>query len=375
MSGAPGGFSIVVPAHRRVGLAAELLRSLDGARAAYDGPSEVILVDSSDEPAAARLAELCRTHDARYLRGENHVGRKRNLGLAAAVYDTVFFIDSDCRADPRALAEHQETYAATPDAGGVLGLTEWDGPAGRVWRVLDLASSMTAAFRFAAWFKEVPWGPCTNLSIRRDALLAVGGFDEQFPLPVYGEDVDLGVRLTKAGYRLVTNPRAVVHHTRAGLNTFPAALRKSLKTGRADYHLGHRHPERLVAEYPGPLAVALLLAVLGTVVWLVRQMTLGPIVPFAYLFSYLFLLATLTAIQQRLGWSKVLPFVGVALLEMAFECGRLFEVARHGGARRLWTKFVYVDVQLLAERDRRIVQSWSIFISMALMLLLLQVRL
>lgn len=53
--------------------------------------------------------------------------------------------------------------------------------------------------------------PCGgNMIVRRDAYLAAGGFDETYF--AYLEDVDLGWRLWAAGERVVSAPRAVVHH-------------------------------------------------------------------------------------------------------------------------------------------------------------------
>ncbi len=53
--------------------------------------------------------------------------------------------------------------------------------------------------------------PCGgNMIVRRDSYLAAGGFDETYF--AYLEDVDLGWRLWSAGERVVSAPRAVVHH-------------------------------------------------------------------------------------------------------------------------------------------------------------------
>lgn len=379
MSAAPSsverpGFSIVVPTHGRADQVAELLQSLDKARTGFTGASEAILVDSSDPGQAARIATLAHEHGACVLPAANHVGRKRNMGIEAAVYDKILFIDSDCRAAPTLLTEHEQAHQAVADDGvaGVLGLTEWSGRAGRVWRVLELTSSMTAAFRFALWLKEPPWGTCTNLSIRRQALRAVGGFDEAFPLRVYGEDVDLGLRLGQAGYRLVAQPTAVVYHDRASLNTFSAALRKSVLTGRADFHLGRRHPRRLALEYPGVAALMLVLAVVGLIPWLTAGRLAPLLLPAVYGALYGLTTAALMVGLKRRSPLWLLPYWGVTLLELAFEAGRLLESLRHARLNRLWTKFVYVEAQLLAERERRIVQSWSLALAALLALLFLE---
>jgi GT2 family glycosyltransferase len=55
------------------------------------------------------------------------------------------------------------------------------------------------------------FSPCAGAALyRRDALVNVGGFDEDYFC--YVEDVDLGFRLRLAGYRAMYVPDAVVHH-------------------------------------------------------------------------------------------------------------------------------------------------------------------
>lgn len=55
------------------------------------------------------------------------------------------------------------------------------------------------------------FSPCAGAALyRRDALEAVGGFDENYFC--YVEDVDLGFRLRLAGYGAIYVPGAVVHH-------------------------------------------------------------------------------------------------------------------------------------------------------------------
>ncbi len=52
-----------------------------------------------------------------------------------------------------------------------------------------------------------------GMLIRRDVWDAVGGFDEA--LPLFFDDVDLGWRVARAGYRIRTAPKAVVFHAEA----------------------------------------------------------------------------------------------------------------------------------------------------------------
>jgi GT2 family glycosyltransferase len=55
-----------------------------------------------------------------------------------------------------------------------------------------------------------------NGSIRREAFLAVGGFDEQFGGNSYGDDTDLALRLRDAGHRIVYDPNPWLFHLLAG---------------------------------------------------------------------------------------------------------------------------------------------------------------
>ena len=60
--------------------------------------------------------------------------------------------------------------------------------------------------------EEVLWPDGCSAAYRRDALLEVGGFDNDFF--AYADDADLGFRLRLAGYRAMYAPKAVVHHHR-----------------------------------------------------------------------------------------------------------------------------------------------------------------
>jgi len=59
------------------------------------------------------------------------------------------------------------------------------------------------------------FSPCAAAALyRRDALLKVGGFDEDFFC--YTEDVDLGFRLRLRGYRCMYVPKSIVYHVGSG---------------------------------------------------------------------------------------------------------------------------------------------------------------
>ena len=63
-------------------------------------------------------------------------------------------------------------------------------------------------------FEQEVFSPCAAAALyRRDVLLEVGGFDEDFFC--YFEDVDLAFRLRLAGYKCMLVPGAIAHHVRS----------------------------------------------------------------------------------------------------------------------------------------------------------------
>lgn len=65
--------------------------------------------------------------------------------------------------------------------------------------------------------QDVPWALGAFLLIRRAAFEAVGGFDEAQWM--YAEDLDLGWRMARAGWRTRYEPAAVVEHVEAAATT------------------------------------------------------------------------------------------------------------------------------------------------------------
>jgi N-acetylglucosaminyl-diphospho-decaprenol L-rhamnosyltransferase len=91
--------------------------------------------------------------------------------------------------------------------GHALFANIWTGnPWTRAYRN-ENGDSTHSSIRDAGWLS----GAC--LLVRRDAFEAIHGFDSGYFM--YFEDVDLGYRLTKAGFRNVYDPNAAVTHTGA----------------------------------------------------------------------------------------------------------------------------------------------------------------
>jgi len=187
-------FDVVIPSAGRP--------SLDVLLAALEPLHErVVVVD--DRPAGGEPLEVA--HGVRVVRGPARgPAAARNAGWRACAGDWVAFLDDDVEPEPgwpACLAA--DLAGAAPDVGGVQGRIVVPLPQGR--RPTDWERN-TLGLETARW-------ATADLAYRRMALEHVGGFDERFPR-AYREDADLGLRVTAAGWRIVTGQRTVRHPAR-----------------------------------------------------------------------------------------------------------------------------------------------------------------
>ncbi len=81
--------------------------------------------------------------------------------------------------------------------------------------------------------REVPWAVGAFILVRRTAWAAVRGFDERQWM--YAEDLDLGWRLTRAGWRCRYEPSALVEHAESAATDQAFGGRKTLRWMMATY--------------------------------------------------------------------------------------------------------------------------------------------
>lgn len=141
-----------------------------------------------------------------------------NVGLRAARYPTVALVNTDVVLAPDWLARMSAALAADPGAASVACKMLDLADASRVYDAGDVLRRDGACEqrgRFGPddgrWDEpgEV-FGPCAGAALyRRDAVLALGGFDERYF--AYLEDVDLALRLRLAGWRCRYEPAVAMH--------------------------------------------------------------------------------------------------------------------------------------------------------------------
>jgi GT2 family glycosyltransferase len=235
---------------------------------------QLIVVDDGSSDDTAGVAQRRGAHVIRHAVNRG-LSAARNSGLSAATAPVVGFLDDDCEPDPdwaqRLLASYEDGVV------GVGGAVESYGPPSRLARYLErrnplaplelgLEGGSGIAFRFRLYLKGLwdvrePTGrrPVfslvgANMSFRRDALEAVGGFDERFRFGA--EELDLCLRLRRAdpAGRLVVDPAARIRHY------FQPALRDTLRRsrayGRGSARLFRKWPDVGPTFFPAPVVAA-----------------------------------------------------------------------------------------------------------------------
>lgn len=242
------GFSIVIASKGRVKLLEDLLISVKEARDNFAGPTEVLLIDDSNEEDSKKIVEICEKYDVTLINFGPSVPEKRNVGARKAQYDIVLFLDSDCIATPNLLNEHYKLYTSEK-VGGVAGYLEFVGEDTWFWQAVD-KTPFTICFSFPKWMDTVPWTPTANCSIRKAVFEKINGFDRSFPDKPGGEDVDLGLRMTKAGYIFRCTADGLVYHSKKTWIPVKAMIKRLWHYGSANYYLADKHPDYVMKIMP-----------------------------------------------------------------------------------------------------------------------------
>ncbi|MEO6197797.1 MAG: glycosyltransferase family 2 protein [Dehalococcoidia bacterium] len=192
--------SVIVPTYEREDMVAQTIDAIqrqDIPNSAY----EIIVVDNaSADGTTGVLKAKARRSPVPFtgIRMKENLGPavSRNAALTLARGDLVAFTDSDCV--PTGAWLRSLVIAAAQGVGVVQGHT------------IAHPSQPQPLFNHFIETNGLDGSFSTsNVCYRREAVEAVGGFD---PGCTYWEDVDLGWRVRRAGWKAVYAPTALVHH-------------------------------------------------------------------------------------------------------------------------------------------------------------------
>jgi glycogen(starch) synthase len=225
-------FSIVIPTDGR---ATALRNTLECLRFIDYPCFEVCVVYGPTSDGTCELLEKYNGEVKVAACPERNINMARNIGIALSAGEIVAFIDDDGFAEPEWLRDLEEALRdpLVAGAGGVVYDHTGAKPqylyssANRLGQA-DWKRQMPAAeFNFPFSF-NFPYLQGTNCAFRRSALLAIGGFDEEYEF--YLEETDLCCRLVDAGFLIRQLPRALVHH-----KFLPSEIRNEHRVTRRRY--------------------------------------------------------------------------------------------------------------------------------------------
>jgi GT2 family glycosyltransferase len=212
--------SVVVPTYnRRLGLA-RTLSGLANQGALSAGLEVLVVVDGSPDDTAEWLRTATFPFTLRPILQQNQgPAAARNAGIRAATGSLILFVDDDTEPQPGLVAEHVAAHREADDLAvtGPLGsLPRYPQP-WVAWEQRQVERQYQAMLRgeWAPTFRQFWTG---NASVRREHLLAAGGFDTAY---LRAEDVELALRLHRRGLRFRFRPSArVLHHVSRSLESW-----------------------------------------------------------------------------------------------------------------------------------------------------------
>lgn len=204
--------SALIPTYNRSELLSRTLPTLFQQSCSPDAYEVIVVVDGATDGTAEVLGKLHPACGFQILEQPNRgQAAARNVALRAARGDLVLFLDDDLLCDPDLIAEHIAAHRSREDqvVFGPIYVSPESPP--------TLAARWTRS-RTNAWFERLhregaSWPldakVVANSSVGRKILLGFGGFDEDLFRAL--EDLELGLRLWRAGVRFRFHPTALTY--------------------------------------------------------------------------------------------------------------------------------------------------------------------
>ncbi len=202
MSGHLPNVSVVVPVYNAQDTLEACIQSLLNLQ--YEAECELVFVDNGSTDGSVEILSFFAGKIRVLQQAKRGAAAARNWGIREARFPIIAFIDSDCEADPGWL-RHLTAPLEDPQTGISGGTILAKRPCTRVEKFGESIHDNEKAITCY----QPPYVDTANAAARKEVLEAVGGFDETF---LRQQDVELSVRMLKAGYRFAYARDAIVYH-------------------------------------------------------------------------------------------------------------------------------------------------------------------
>lgn len=194
--------SVVIPSYNRT--TTTLKRAVESIyRQSYPELEVIVVDDNKDRPVLSKdIKEFCLPYGIRYIRSNGLGGAgARNVGIRTAVGEYIAFLDDDDEWLPEKLSSQIKLFA-DPDVGlvysrGYTIIVKADGTISRRCYATD--SYFLTEVGYQDLLRKNYIGTTTQIVVRRNILLKIGGFDESLPSR---QDYDLCLRIAQE-YRCI----------------------------------------------------------------------------------------------------------------------------------------------------------------------------
>ena len=278
---------------------------------------EVIVVDGSLDDILHPVIDTYKPSIGLQYFHEKGLGasESRNLGCEKAKGDFLVFIDSDCVVPSDYFNKVQSFLEQHPEVDAYGGPDAADESFSPFQKAVNYAmTSMLTTGGIRGKKKHVGKFQLRgfNMGIKREAFFNVGGYSGM----QVAEDIDLSMRLLKAGYKTALIDEAFVYHRRK--SSFYRFFRQLFfhGKGRIDLHLKHGDALKLVHMLPSFFVLYLITGITSAFVFL----------PLFYLFlaslALYILMVFVDAIRQNKSvWVGILSVVTSLELLIAYGLG------------------------------------------------------
>jgi GT2 family glycosyltransferase len=251
--------SIVVLNYNQYEMTRDCLRSLEEVR--YPAFNIILVDNGSTDGSCERLqgefpdVETMRLSDNMGVAGGRNTGARRALDQGV---DYVLFLDNDTLVSPGFLTELLTASECDPAIGAVAPVVYVSGSADTIFSMGGIYYPRLGHSRLRNMGKqaagvadnviESDWLSGVAILNKRELFERIGFLDENFS-PYGSEDLDWGLRVRRAEYKMLVAPRAIVWHRRAPGVARNAAVARHWARGRVIFL------RKNVPFYDWPLAV------------------------------------------------------------------------------------------------------------------------
>lgn len=328
MSTSTLGFSVIVASHGRVKLIEKLLESLNHSRSSMNENVEVLVIDSTPADQSTAIRVTCDRLGAILIKGPLSVRKKRNLGARSGTREWLFFVDSDCEVSQHIFESYRRSFAVNPGSCAAAGPTVFQGGETTFTKLIHRSSLLTP-FRRPNNPGSLLWATTSNLCVHRNVFETLGGFREDFPFRLGGDDTDFCLRLRDQGCRIVAVPEAVCFHSWATWSHPLSVVRRSFRWGWMHSRLLRDHPRYRRLDAPGlPIhsLACLFIALIGSFAGGLHLL-LTPVLYVVLAVMLHAIFASARSSNRRLAFLEDLT---LALVELPFGFGRALESLTNG---------------------------------------------